>query len=133
MSATPHHQDPDPTRVGTVRALFRLREYAGPAMPFIVAGMVAALLSQLVALAIPQVLQWIVDGPLSDGDASAIWPLAALVLGLGVMEALLVALRRWFVLTPGTRVEAGMRNALYAKLQDLPVSFHDRWPSGQLL
>ena len=26
-----------------------------------------------------------------------------------------------------------MRNALYAKLQDLPVSFHDRWPSGQLL
>ena len=45
----------------------------------------------------------------------------------------MVALRRWFVLTPGTRVEARMRNALYAKLQDLPVSFHDRWPSGQLL
>ena len=45
----------------------------------------------------------------------------------------MIALRRWFVLTPGTRVEARMRNALYAKLQDLPVSFHDRWPSGQLL
>ena len=26
-----------------------------------------------------------------------------------------------------------MRNALYQKLQQLPVSFHDRWPSGQLL
>ena len=26
-----------------------------------------------------------------------------------------------------------MRNSLYAKLQDLPVAFHDRWPSGQLL
>jgi ATP-binding cassette subfamily B protein len=26
-----------------------------------------------------------------------------------------------------------MRNALYAKLQDLPVAFHDRWQSGQLL
>ena len=26
-----------------------------------------------------------------------------------------------------------MRNALYKQLQDLPVSFHDRWPSGQLL
>jgi ATP-binding cassette subfamily B protein len=26
-----------------------------------------------------------------------------------------------------------MRRALYAKLQDLPVAFHDRWPSGQLL
>ena len=45
----------------------------------------------------------------------------------------MIALRRWFVLSPGTHVEARMRNALYARLQDLPVSFHDRWPSGQLL
>ncbi len=133
MSAIPHHTDPASPRRSTASALFRLREYAGPAVPYIVAGMIAALLSQLVALAIPQVLQWIVDGPLSEGDAAMIWPLAALVLGLGVLEAAFVALRRWFVLTPGTRVEARMRNALYAKLQDLPVSFHDRWPSGQLL
>jgi ATP-binding cassette subfamily B protein len=133
LSATPLSQDASVARVGTVRALARLIEYARPALPAIIAGMVAALLSQLVALAIPQVLQSIVDGPLADGDASAIWPLAGLVLGLGVLEAAMVALRRWFVLTPGTRVEARMRNALYAKLQDLPVSFHDRWPSGQLL
>jgi ATP-binding cassette subfamily B protein len=45
----------------------------------------------------------------------------------------MVLLRRWLVLTPGTFVEAGLRSTLYAKLQDLPVSFHDRWPSGQLL
>ncbi|WP_448810877.1 ABC transporter ATP-binding protein [Agromyces bauzanensis] len=133
MSATPLHQASIPSRPSTARALLRLREYAGPAVPFIVAGMVAALIAQLIALAIPQVLQSIVDGPLADRDASAIWPLAALVLGLGVIEAGMIALRRWFVLTPGTRVEARMRNALYAKLQDLPVSFHDRWPSGQLL
>lgn len=133
MSATQLQQDPSSARVGTVRALFRLREYAGPALPFIVAGMIAALIAQLIALAIPQVLQAIVDGPLADGDASAIWPFAGLVFGLGVLEAGMIALRRWFVLTPGTRVEARMRNALYAKLQDLPVSFHDRWPSGQLL
>ena len=115
LSATPLHQDPSSARVGTVRALFRLREYAGPALPFIVAGMVAALIAQLIALAIPQVLQAIVDGPLADGDASAIWPLAGLVLGLGVLEAGMIALRRWFVLTPGTHVEARMRNALYAQ------------------
>lgn len=133
MSATPLHQDPSPARPGTVRALLRLREYAGPAIPFIIAGMAASLSAQLIALSIPQVLQSIVDGPLADGDASAILPLAALVLGLGVLEAVMIALRRWFVLKPGTHVEARMRNALYAKLQDLPVSFHDRWPSGQLL
>ena len=37
------------------------------------------------------------------------------------------------MLTPGTHVEAGLRRTLYAKLQDLPVAFHDKWPSGQLL
>ena len=26
-----------------------------------------------------------------------------------------------------------MRNACTRQLQDLPVAFHDRWPSGQLL
>jgi ATP-binding cassette subfamily B protein len=52
---------------------------------------------------------------------------------MGILEAAMVLLRRWLVLTPGTFVEAGLRSTLYAKLQDLPVSFHDRWPSGQLL
>ncbi|WP_084620681.1 ABC transporter ATP-binding protein [Agromyces italicus] len=102
-------------------------------MPAFAGSMAAALVAQLIALTIPQVLQQIVDGPLADGDASAVVPLAMLVFGLGAAEALLYALRRWLVVGPGTKVEARMRNALYAKLQDLPVSFHDRWPSGQLL
>lgn len=120
-------------RLSTVRALWRLREYAGPAMPAFAGSMAAALVAQLIALAIPQVLQQIVDGPLALGEASAVVPLAVLVFVLGAAEAILYAIRRWLVVGPGTRVEARMRNALYAKLQDLPVSFHDRWPSGQLL
>jgi ATP-binding cassette subfamily B protein len=95
--------------------------------------MVAALLAGIVALLIPQVLRSLVDGPLKDGDSSQIWPAVGIVLVLGVLEAVLIALRRFFVLQPGTRVEASLRNALYSQLQDLPVSFHDRWPSGQLL
>jgi len=133
LSATPLHQDPSAARVGTVRALSRLRTYIGPAMVAIVASMATYLVAQLIALAIPQVLETIVDGPLADGDRAAVVPLSLLVLALGVGEAAMFALRRWLVLTPTTRVEARMRNALYAKLQDLPVSFHDRWPSGQLL
>ncbi|TFC08231.1 ABC transporter ATP-binding protein [Cryobacterium mannosilyticum] len=102
-------------------------------MPRLVLGMVAALLAALVSLAIPQVLQRLVDGALSRQDSAQIWPAVMLILGLGVLEAVLIALRRWFVLAPGTHIEARMRNALYARLQDLPVSFHDKWPSGQLL
>ncbi|MCY7412646.1 MAG: ABC transporter ATP-binding protein/permease [Salinibacterium sp.] len=102
-------------------------------MPRIVFAMIAALVAGVVALVIPQILGALVDGPLQSGDTAQIWPAFAIVLGLGILEAILIALRRWFVLTPGTHIEARMRNALYIKLQALPVSFHDRWPSGQLL
>jgi ATP-binding cassette subfamily B protein len=102
-------------------------------MPRIYLGMVSAMIAAIVALLIPQVLKSVVDGPLQSGDSSEVWPAFAAVLGLGIVEALMIALRRWFVLQPGTHVEARMRNALYRQLQNLPVSFHDRWPSGQLL
>ncbi|HSP75031.1 MAG TPA: ABC transporter ATP-binding protein [Cryobacterium sp.] len=139
MTALAEHSPPAgpdarPTgRKNTFRSLLRLYPYAKPALPRIYLGMVSALLAGLVALAIPQVLQRLVDGALSQGDPSQIWPAVAMVLALGVVEAILIALRRWFVLRPGTFIEARMRNGLYARLQDLPVTFHDRWPSGQLL
>jgi ATP-binding cassette subfamily B protein len=125
---------PDPAkRPSTVQSLTRLYPYVKPALPRIVLGMVAALLAAVVALLIPLVLQLLVDGPLSSGDRSQVWPAFAVVLGLGVAEAIMIGARRRLVLTPSTHVEATMRNALYAKLQDLPVAFHDRWQSGQLL
>jgi len=120
-------------RPSTTATLLRLLPYVKTALPKIYLGMASALIAGIVALVIPQVLRVLVDGPLQDGDSSKIWWPVALVLALGVLEAVMIWLRRFFVLQPGTKVEAGMRNALYAKLQDLPVSFHDRWPSGQLL
>ncbi|MBC7591234.1 MAG: ABC transporter ATP-binding protein, partial [Salinibacterium sp.] len=119
--------------LGTFASIRRLYPYAKPAMPRIYLGMVAALVAGIVALLIPQVLRELVDGPLLSGDSQQIWPAFAIVLGLGILEAAMVYLRRMFVLTPGTHIEARMRNSFYTKLQNLPVGFHDRWPSGQLL
>ena len=119
--------------VGSFAAIRRLYPFAKPAMPRIYLGMVAALAAGIVALLIPQVLRELVDGPLQSGDSQQIWPAFSVVLGLGILEAAMVYLRRMLVLTPGTHIEARMRNALYMKLQNLPVGFHDRWPSGQLL
>ncbi|KQQ10326.1 ABC transporter [Rathayibacter sp. Leaf296] len=117
--------------------LLRLLPFVGDTLPRLSLGIVVALVASLVSLAIPIVLQRLVDGPLTDGASSGdLGPLIGpvlLVLGLGVLEAVAIALRRRMVLTPSTRVEARMRTALYQRLQDLPVSFHDRWQSGQLL
>ncbi len=123
----------DQKRQGTFASIVRIYPWARPAMPRIYLGMVSALIAAIVSLLIPQVLRALIDGPLSSGDASQIWWPVSAVLGLGVLEAVMIWFRRWFVLQPGTGVEADMRNSLYRQLQDLPVGFHDRWPSGQLL
>ncbi|HEY8318754.1 MAG TPA: ABC transporter ATP-binding protein [Amnibacterium sp.] len=111
----------------------KLMPFARPAIPNVLIAMVMALAASIVSLAIPQVLQRLVDGPLSTGDPSAVPGAVALVAVLGAVEAGLYALRRTYIIGPATGVETRMRRALYAKLQDLPVAFHDRWPSGQLL
>lgn len=117
----------------TLQALRRLDPFVKPVRRSIVIAMAMALAASLVSLAVPQVLQRIVDGPLASKDAAQIPGAVAIIAALGVVEAILYFARRLFIVGPATRVEASMRGALYAKLQDLPVAFHDRWPSGQLL
>jgi len=96
-------------------------------------GTVAALAGHLFALAIPRYLQGLINNLAQSATFEVLLVAVLTVLGMGLLEATMVLLRRWLVLTPGTHVEAGLRKTLYAKLQDLPVAFHDKWPSGQLL
>ena len=117
----------------TVATLLRIFPYAKKALPRISLGILAAIAAHGFALAIPQVLRDLINDLESVRTLDALYFSVFLVLIMGILEAAMVLLRRWFVLTPGTYVEAGLRSTLYAKLQDLPVSFHDRWPSGQLL
>ncbi|MEN9343141.1 MAG: hypothetical protein RIR24_728 [Actinomycetota bacterium] len=96
-------------------------------------GTITALAAHIFALTVPQFLSTLVNRLNENGTFEALLPAVLAVVGFGLLEAIMVLLRRWLVLTPGTHVEAGLRRTLYAKLQDLPVSFHDKWPSGQLL
>ncbi|MHA7299108.1 ABC transporter ATP-binding protein [Pseudarthrobacter sp. MDT3-1] len=116
------------------RSISRLYPHVRPIIPRLVMGLLCALLASVVALTIPQVLRVLVNESLKPGGASdAVWTAAVVILVLGIAEAGLVAFRRQFVINPATTVETRMRVSLYGHLQDLTVSFHDRWGSGQLL
>ncbi len=120
-------------RLSTVRSLARLIPYARPAMPAIAASAVTAAVATACGLVFPMVIGGIIDGPIAHRNMGALlWPGIGL-LALGVGEAALFFIRRMLIARPAMRVEAQMRDDLYAKLQRLPVSFHDRWPAGQLL
>ncbi|MEU4617877.1 ABC transporter ATP-binding protein [Streptomyces umbrinus] len=116
-----------------VRSLLRLWPYVRPVRVRLFTAAVVAVLASCTGLVIPLVLKWIVDGPVADRDTGGVWLGALYLLLLGLAEAVLFGLRRWLVARPLAGVEASMRADLYRHLQRLPVAFHDRWPSGQLL
>ncbi|ROR42043.1 ATP-binding cassette subfamily B protein [Kitasatospora cineracea] len=124
---------PGPVPRSAVRSLLRLWPYAREARWRIFGSMAAAGLASLSVLAVPIVLRRIVDGPVAHRSMSGLWPLAGALLLLGVAEAVLFGVRRVIVARPLAKVETRLRGELFAKLQRLPISFHDRWPSGQLL
>jgi ATP-binding cassette subfamily B protein len=111
----------------------RLWPYVRPVRARLALSAVIAVVASCMALLIPLVLKWMVDGPVTDHDPSGVWLGGALVLLLGLLEAGLFGVRRWLVARPLAGVEAAMRADLYRHLQRLPVDFHDRWASGQLL
>ncbi|MDX2539690.1 ABC transporter ATP-binding protein [Streptomyces scabiei] len=116
-----------------VRTLLRLWPYVRPVRARLSVAALVAIVASCVGLVIPLVLKWMVDGPVADRDPAGVWLGALYLLLLGLTEALLFGLRRWLVARPLAGVEASMRADLYRHLQRLPVSFHDRWASGQLL
>ncbi|MDI9831071.1 ABC transporter ATP-binding protein [Streptomyces sp. KAU_LT] len=116
-----------------VRTLLRLWPYVRPVRARWFTAAAVAVVASCLALVIPLVLKWMVDGPITDRDPAGVWLGALFLLLLGIGEALLFGLRRWLVARPLAGVEASMRAELYRHLQRLPVAFHDRWASGQLL
>ncbi|MFD5796161.1 ABC transporter ATP-binding protein [Streptomyces diastatochromogenes] len=116
-----------------VRTLLRLWPYVRPVRARLFTAAFVAIVASCTGLVIPLVLKWMVDGPVADRDPAGVWLGALYLFLLGIAEAVLFGIRRLLVARPLSHVEAEMRAGLYRHLQRLPVSFHDRWASGQLL
>nr|WTB33802.1 ABC transporter ATP-binding protein/permease [Streptomyces sp. NBC_00830] len=123
----------EPKDRSAARSLLRLWPYVKPVRIRLFGAAAVAIVASCLGLVIPLVLKWIVDGPVAHHDPGGVWLGALYLLLLGIAEAVLFGLRRWLVARPLAGVEASMRADLYRHLQRLPVAFHDRWASGQLL
>ncbi len=116
-----------------VHSLWRLRGYLRPHVPALVVMLAASLGGVALSIAIPLVTKALIDGPITDRELAPVLPLGLLALGLGVLEALLILWRRWVQSNAVLGLETELRHDLYARLQELPMSFHGKWQSGQLL
>jgi ATP-binding cassette, subfamily B, bacterial len=115
---------------GTLRRLLRA---LGPHRRLLVVAAVCGLFSIACSLTLPLVVKAVVDQAIIRHREHLILPLALAALALVSVRALMNFLRRNTSGEASIRIEADFRARLFAHLQGLPVSFHDRWQSGQLL
>jgi ATP-binding cassette, subfamily B, bacterial len=118
---------------GSSASLFRLLPYLLPYRWRWTIMTLVAVASLGATVAIPLMTKAVIDGPVRHQDQHGLWVLGAAALGVGITEAVLWFIRRWLVARATNGVEADIRKDLYARLQILPMSFHGRWQSGQLL
>lgn len=114
-------------------SLARFYPFIAPFKWYYVGSVVVSLIATLTGLAIPLVMQSVIDGPITDGDFGGVWWPAALVLLLGTIDAVGIWVRRYLVSGPSSQFEIDARATVFEKLQRLSVSAHEGWESGQLL
>ncbi|WP_371454707.1 ABC transporter ATP-binding protein [Mycobacterium sp. GA-1841] len=113
--------------------LWRLLPYLLPYRARWIVMVVVAVVSLGATVGIPLMTKAVIDGPVRHQDQHGLWVLGSAAVAVGVSEAVLWFIRRWLVARATMGVEADIRKDLYARLQILPMSFHSRWQSGQLL
>ncbi|MFC7625967.1 ABC transporter ATP-binding protein [Microlunatus sp. GCM10028923] len=125
-------------RDGTARhsrlsSLLRFGPYLRPHVWRFVVMIIFAVASVAASIVIPLVTRAVIDGPIANSDQTGLYTLGAAAMAIGIVEALVVFGRRWVISKGTLATENTIRTDLYAKLQRLPMSFHDHWQSGQLL
>jgi ATP-binding cassette subfamily B protein len=114
-------------------ALWRLGQYIRPWRVKVAMSFLAALCGVAAGTVVPLFIEAIVNGPIKHRDAGALLPLFFAIVGLGILEAGLIVVRRELQWDAVLTVERNIRDDVYAHLQRLTVAFHDRWGTGQLL
>lgn len=116
-----------------VEAMARLWRIIAPIRSWLFLGLLVTIGASVVGLMIPQVLEVLVNNLSSSPTAATVWIAGGVVIALGMVEAVLLWLRRVFAVGPSTNIERQMRVRFYTRILDMPVAFHNDWGSGQLL
>lgn len=113
--------------------LLRFLPYLIPYRARWIAMLVVAVVSLFATVSIPLMTKAVIDGPVRNHDQRGLWILGSAAMAVGISESIMWFIRRWLVARATMGVEADIRKDLYARLQILPMAFHGRWQSGQLL
>jgi ATP-binding cassette subfamily B multidrug efflux pump len=113
--------------------LIRLRQFIRPYWLQISIALLSTLLLTAASLAVPAIIQRVIDIGLGRGDYGFLSVSALLILGIGAVQAGLTYIQGYLSEWIASHIGYDLRNRLYNHIQHLSFSFHDHSQTGQLI
>jgi len=113
--------------------LLRLRSLIKPYLFQILLSLVILAVLTGLSLVVPRIIQQVIDEGIVHAETDSLLRSALLLLGLGLLSALLSGFQRYISQWVGGHVGFDLRNRLYNHIQQLSFSFHDHAQTGQLI
>lgn len=116
-----------------MKSLLRLREFIQPYIGRVFLALVFLLIGTGGRLVIPGIIQQVIDVGLIQGESRYLLRSGGIILGIGILVAILTFAQRYMSEWISHRVTFDLRNKLYDHIQHLSFSFHDHAQTGQLI
>jgi ATP-binding cassette subfamily B multidrug efflux pump len=116
-----------------MKHLVRIQIFLKPYFWQILATLLVLLILTGLNLVVPRIIRSVIDEGLVQGDTAFLVRSALLLLGLGLLSALLNLGNRYWSEWIAARVGYDLRNRMYDHIQYLPFAYHDHAQSGQLI
>ncbi|HEU4793866.1 MAG TPA: ABC transporter ATP-binding protein, partial [Nitrolancea sp.] len=116
-----------------MRVLSRILSYLVPYWRRTLLAVLTLLLGMVMQLAIPRLVQYLIDDGLVRQSLRVVTIGAVAIIGAGLLQGVFTYLRSYLFQFLAERVSFDIRNALYWHMQLLPFAFFDRAHTGQLM
>ena len=125
--------DGSPGRVYDRRVLVRLGRYVRPHWRLIALAFVAIAVYTGAGVAVPWLVQWVIDSRIGAGDASGLDLALAIFAVLAVVQTVSSYAHQRLMDYAGERVLYALRVGLFDHLQRLSMAYFDRTPAGAVM
>ena len=116
-----------------MKHLVRIQIFLKPYFWQILATLFMLLVLTGLSLAVPRIIRSVIDDGLVQGQTAYLVRSAFLLLGVGLLSALLTLGNRYWSEWIAAHVGYDLRNRMYDHIQYLPFTYHDHAQSGQLI
>jgi len=117
----------------SAKILWRCLSYLRHYWKLTIGAYLALLVIDVLALAIPQFIRWIVDSGIGQQDTTWLTQSVLALLGLTLVKGIITFFQGLWTETASQGVAYDLRNAIHRQLGMLSFAYHDRTETGQIL